>query len=262
MSHKPLTKPGGSASIAGLGAWLICALGTVSCAVAGDAAGSPDFAKAAAILKRGIADHAFPGCTVVVGTADKVLWSDAFGCLDYTHHEPVTKQTLYDLASVTKVTGTTSVFMQLVKQGKVRMSDPVSQYLPEFLELAPTAEDRAKRKQITVEHLLTHTAGLTAWKAYYRSQTNYAGMLQAVLKTPLESDPGAQFRYSDFGMMLAGEVASRAGKKPLAELEKELVFGPLGMTNTMRNPPPRSVAARRAHREVAGQHELRARRGA
>jgi CubicO group peptidase (beta-lactamase class C family) len=216
---------------------LLCALGLVCCAIASRAATNPDYAEAAAILQRGIEDHAFPGCTVVVGTGDKVLWSEAFGCLDYEHHVPATTQTLYDLASVTKVTGTTSVYMQLVKQGKVRMSDPVSKYLPEFLELAPTDEDRAKRKQITVAHLLTHTAGLTAWKAYYRSQTNYAGMLQAVLRTPLESEPGATFRYSDFGMMLAGEVASRAGKKPLAELEKELVFGPLGMTNTMRNPP-------------------------
>ena len=217
---------------------LFCLFGLVCCAIAGRAAGEPDFAEAAAILKRGIAGHAFPGCTVAVGTEDKMLWSEAFGCLDYEHRAPATKQTLYDLASVTKVTGTTSVFMQLVKQGKVQMSDPVSKYLPEFLELAPSAEDRIKRKEITVEHLLTHTAGLTAWKAYYRTQTNYAGLLQAILKTPLESDPGAQFRYSDFGMILAGEVASRAGKKPLAELEKELVYGPLGMTNTMRNPPP------------------------
>ena len=217
---------------------LFCALGLVGCAIAGRAAGNPDFAEAAAILRRGMEDHAFPGCTVVVGTADKILWSEAFGCLDYEHRVPATKETLYDLASVTKVTGTTSVFMQLVKQGKVRMSDPVSKYLPEFLELAPTDEDRAKRKQITVEHLFIHTAGLTAWKAYYRSQTNYAGMLQAIFKTPLESEPGARFRYSDFGMMLAGEVASRAGKKPLAELERELVFVPLGMTNTLRNPPP------------------------
>jgi CubicO group peptidase (beta-lactamase class C family) len=209
-------------------------LGLLLWATASQAA---DFSEAAAILQRGIESHAFPGCEVVVGTADKVLWSAAFGCLDYTSHTPVTKQTLYDLASVTKVTGTTSVFMQLVQQGKVKITDPVSKYLPEFLELAPTAEDREKRKQITVEHLLTHTAGLTAWKPYYRTQTNYAGMLHAVLTTPLQSDPGATFRYSDFGMMLAGEVASRAGKKPLAVLEKELVFAPLGMTNTMRNPP-------------------------
>jgi serine-type D-Ala-D-Ala carboxypeptidase len=207
------------------------------CAQIARAASAPDFSEAAAILRRGVASHAFPGCTVVVGTADAVLWSEGFGCLDYEHHVPVTKQTLYDLASVTKVTGTTSVFMQLVQQGKVKVSDPVSKYIPEFLELAPTDEDRARRQKVTVEHLLTHTAGLTAWKAYYRTYTNYSAMLQAILKTPLEREPGAQFHYSDFGMLLAGEVASRGGKKPLAELERELVFAPLGMTNTMRNPP-------------------------
>ena len=227
----------GAVSRGGRAGRLLCVVGLVCSAVAVRAAGNPDFAEAAAILQRGIQDHAFPGCTVVVGTENKILWSEAFGCLDYAHHVPATKETLYDLASVTKVTGTTSVFMELVKQGKVRMSDPVSKHIPEVIELAPTDEDRAKRKQITVAHLLTHTAGLTAWKAYYRSQTNYAGMLHAILITPLESDPGERFRYSDFGMMLAGEVASRAGKKPLAELEKELVFGPLGMTNTLRNPP-------------------------
>lgn len=228
-----------SASSPSRSAWviLISLLGLLSGTACARAADAPDFSDAAAILRRGIQDHAFPGCTVVVGTAEKVLWSEAFGALDYAHKSPVTKDTLYDLASVTKVTGTTSVFMQLVQQGKVRMTDPVSKYLPEFIERAPSAEDKARRQQVTVEHLLTHTAGLVAWKAYYRTRTNYAAMLQAILTTPLESEPGARCRYSDFGMLLAGEVASRAGKKPLAILEQELVFAPLGMTNTLRNPP-------------------------
>ncbi len=218
---------------------LSCTLGLLLCVTRVLAASPLDFSETAAILRQGIEDHAFPGCTVVVGTTDKILWSGAFGCLDYDHHVPATKETLYDLASVTKVTGTTSVFMQLVQQGKVRITDPVSEYLPEFIDLAPSDGDRAKRRQVTVEHLLTHTAGLTAWKAYYRSETNYAAMLQAILQTPLENEPGARVRYSDFGMILAGEVASRAGGKPLATLERELVFAPLGMTNTLRNPPPK-----------------------
>jgi CubicO group peptidase (beta-lactamase class C family) len=214
-------------------------LGLLLCATTAFAASAPDFSETAAILRRGIADHAFPGCTVFVGTADKVLWSEAFGCLDYTSHTPVTRQTLYDLASVTKVTGTTAVFMQLVQRGKLRISDPVGKYLPEFIDVAPTPEDKAKRQQVTVEHLLTHTAGLVAWKAYYRTNTTYAGMLRAILTTPLEAAPGARSRYSDFGMFLAGEVAARAGGKPLPVLERELVFAPLRMKNTMRNPPPR-----------------------
>jgi serine-type D-Ala-D-Ala carboxypeptidase len=215
-----------------------CVVGLLLCAIASGAVSAPDFSEATAILQCGVDDRAFPGCAVVVGTADKILWSQAFGALDYAHHAPVTQETLYDLASVTKVTGTTSVFMRLVQQGTVRISDPASKYLPEFIDLAPTAEDRERRRPITIEHLLTHTAGLTAWKACYRSQTNYAAMLHAILATPLESEPGARFRYSDFGMILAGEIASRAGKKPLALLEQELVFAPLGMTNTLRNPSP------------------------
>ena len=211
-------------------------------AVTAFAGGAPDFSGAAAILRQGIEDRAFPGCTVVVGTADKVLWSAAFGSLDYSRATPVTCATLYDLASVTKVTGTTAVFMQLVQQGKVRVTDPVSKYIPEFIDLAPTSEDKVWRKQITIEHLLTHTAGLAAWKAYYRTQTNYPAMLHAILTTPLESKPGARFRYSDLGMCLAGEIAARAGGKPLAELERELVFVPLGMTNTLRNPPVQMLA--------------------
>jgi len=209
------------------------------CAVTACAAGTQEFSQTADILRRGIEDHAFPGCTVAVGTADQVLWSAAVGCLDYAGHVPVTTETLYDLASVTKVTGTTAVFMQLVQRGKVRISDPVSKYLPEFIDLAPTPEDKAWRRQVTIEHLLTHTAGLVAWKAYYRTNNTYAGMLHAILITPLEAAPGARSRYSDFGMFLAGEVAARAGGKPLPELEQELVFRPLGMTNTMRNPPRR-----------------------
>lgn len=208
-------------------------------ALSGLAAPAPDFSGAAAILQRGIQEQAFPGCTVVVGTEEGLLWSAAFGNLDYEHQVPAAKDTLYDLASVTKVTGTTSVFLRLVEQGKVKISDPVSQYLPEFLDLAPTEVDQAQRRQITVEHLLTHTAGLTNWKPFYRSCHSYAELLQAILKTPLQSAPGAEFRYSDCSMIVAGEVAARAGKKPLAELEQELVFKPLGMTNTLRNPPPR-----------------------
>jgi CubicO group peptidase (beta-lactamase class C family) len=223
-------------------------LSILVCAATAFAASAPDFSETADILRRGIDDHAFPGCTVAVGTADKVLWSDTFGCLDYTGHVPVTKETLYDLASVTKVTGTTAVFMQLVQRGKVRISDPVSKYAPEFIDLAPTPEDKARRQQATIEHLLTHTAGLTAWKPYYRTHTNYAAMLHAILTTPLEAAPGARSRYSDFGMFLAGEVAARAGGKPLPVLEQELVFGPLGMTNTMRN-PPRSLLPRIAPTE-------------
>ena len=203
------------------------------------AAAGPDFAAAAALLARGIQARAFPGCTVAVGTDGKVLWSEAFGHLDYEHKVRVTRKTIYDLASVTKVAGTTSVYMRLVALGKLQISDPVCKHLPEFIELAPDEAERAKRRQVTVEHLLTHTGGLVAWKPLYRSVSSYPELLREILKFPLETEPGAKFRYSDLGMILLGEIASRAGGKPLPELERELVFSPLGMSDTLRNPSAR-----------------------
>ncbi len=200
-------------------------------------ANKPDFTKAAAVLEAGIKDGAYPGCTVVVGNEDKILWSAAFGHMEYSDKEPVTKETMYDLASLTKVTGTTSLYMRLVQLGKVDIHARVSQYLPEFLERAPSEAERKKRKQITVENLLTHTSGLPSGRPLYKTTKNYQEMIQAACQVPLESDPGAVFRYSDLNMILAGEIAGRVGGKPSWQLERELVFDPLGMKDTMRNPP-------------------------
>jgi CubicO group peptidase (beta-lactamase class C family) len=194
------------------------------------------------ILCQGIAEHAFPGCTAVVGTDRGVLWSSALGSQDYAHAVRVTRATMYDLASVTKVAGTTAVFMRLVGLGRVRLSDPVGLYLPEFIEAAATPEDRARRERITVEHLLTHTSGLAAWGPFYRTAHGYVDLLKAIYAAPLESGPGEVVRYSDCGMILAGEVAARAVGRPLRELERRLVFDPLGMKDTMRCLPPDRLA--------------------
>jgi CubicO group peptidase (beta-lactamase class C family) len=208
-------------------------------AIGASAAAKFDSTECARVLRQGIEDRAFPGCTVVVGTDRRVLWSAAFGHHDYSGGHRVTRATLYDLASVTKVTGTTSVFMRLVALGKVKLSDPVGNHLPEYAAAAPTSEERAQRERITIEHLLTHSAGLTAWKPFYRTARSYAELLKAIHETPLESAPGERFRYSDCGMILAGEIAARAGGRPLRELERDLIFDPLGMRDTLRCPPPK-----------------------
>jgi CubicO group peptidase (beta-lactamase class C family) len=191
----------------------------------------------AAILRRAIADRAFPGCTVVVGTDQGVLWSAALGFQDYSGRVRVRRDALYDLASVTKVAGTTPVFMRLVALGKVSLADPVGRYLPEFIAAAPSPQEREERERITVEQLLTHTAGLVAWQPFYKTVQGYPDLLRAIYTTPLAARPGDGFCYSDCGMILAGEVAARAGGRPLARLEHELVFGPLGMRDSMRCPP-------------------------
>ncbi|MFN7139312.1 MAG: serine hydrolase domain-containing protein [Limisphaerales bacterium] len=198
----------------------------------------PNFAEASAVLEKAIDDRAFPGCTVVVGNDSKILWSAAFGKFDYENGKPVTTRTIYDLASVTKVVGTTTVYARLSALGKVNLADPISKHLPEFLTTAADAAEKNKRGQITIEQLLTHTGGLASWKPFYRSVHSHADLVQAICKTPLESEPGEKFRYSDPGMILLGEIAMRITGKKLPELEQELFFQPLKMNDTLRNPSP------------------------
>ena len=200
------------------------------------AAKQPDFSKATAILEQGIKDGAYPGCTIVVGNEDKIIWSQAFGHMEYSDKEPVTKETMYDLASLTKVTGTTSVYMRLVQLGKIGIHDLVGKYMPEYVDLAPESE-KEKRKAVTIENLLTHTSGFPSGRPLYKTANSYQEIILAACKVPLETDPGTKFTYSDLNLILAGEIASRVGGKPLWELERELVFDPLGMKDTMRNPP-------------------------
>lgn len=214
---------------------LLCAL---VCGLAGaQAKPKPDFSAARAVLEKAVRDHACPGATVCVGTEDKVLWSDAVGYMDYTSGTPVTRKTIYDLASCSKVTGTTSVFMRLRALGKIRTDDPVEQYLPDFVAALADPKEQAKRRSLRVEDLLTHSAAIVGWKPFYKEVNSYREMIARIFQTPLDGQVGKQYRYSDLGMMLLGEIASRAGGKPLPELEQELVFRPLKMKNTLRNPP-------------------------
>jgi CubicO group peptidase (beta-lactamase class C family) len=205
--------------------------------VRADDKAAPDFGRIAQILEAAIKDHAFPGCSVAVGNHQKVLLARGFGHLDYEGGAEVTADTIYDLASVTKIVGATSVVITLVHEGKLSIDDPVSKYVPEFLDAAKDEKEKAQRAKVTVAHLMTHSSGLPAWEPLYKKASTYGETIKQVIATPLEVEPGTREAYSDLGVILLGEIASRVGGKPLAELEKERVFKPIGMHDTMRNPP-------------------------
>ncbi len=196
----------------------------------------PDFSAAAKILQAGVEDKAYPGCAVVVGTSRGVLWRKAFGKIS-PDGAATTTQTLYDLASLTKVVGTTTVFVTLVRDEKLALDDPVAKYLPTFVTAIDDEQEQTRRKKITLESLLTHSAGLSPWQPFHKSASNYDEVLVAIQKTPLATAPGTREQYSDLGFMLLGEIAARAGGKKLPELERERVFTPLGLKNLLRNPP-------------------------
>lgn len=133
----------------------------------------------------------------------------------------MTPDQIFDLASVTKVVGTTTAIAILFEENKLALDTPVSHYLPEF----GGAPDHDR---VTIRQLLTHSSGIpTPWLLYEKA-FNKAGILKQVFQTPLDSLPGTKFVYRDPNFMLLGEVAERVSGKPIDEFLYARVFGPPG----------------------------------
>ncbi|MGC1452462.1 MAG: serine hydrolase [Candidatus Sulfotelmatobacter sp.] len=183
-----------------------------------------------AVIQQAIADGNIPGAVLVVGHDGAVVYRKAYGsrALD-PRREPMTLDTVFDLASLTKVIATTTSVMQLVEQGKVRMNDPVAKYLPEF---AQNGKD-----DITVRQLLTHYSGLapdldltTPWEG---KNTAY----QLAVVEPPEQTPGSGFVYSDINFILLGALVERVSGETLDAYTAQHIFVPLKMTRTRFVPP-------------------------
>ena len=181
------------------------------------------------LLDAAVRDSAFPGAVAVVGTSAGTLATVGAGQLDWGGTTVPDERTLWDLASLTKVIGTTSAMMQLVAAGRVDLEAPVQRYLPQWT--GPNKE------RVTIRNLLVHTAGLRAFRLLYSETADAASAKALVYATPLDTVPGARTLYSDLGIILLGEVIEAvAGERLDAYLRRE-VFTPLGMHDTMFNPP-------------------------
>lgn len=186
------------------------------------------------ILDQAVRDSAFPGAIAVVGNAAGVIATVGTGTLDWTPSPVPGAGTIWDLASLTKVIGLTTVMMQLVEAGRVELDAPVQRYLPEWTGPG--------KDSVTIRHLLTHTTGLPAFRRLYLETQERDSALAMVLATPLDTVPGARMVYSDFGLILAGLVVERVtGERVDRYLERE-VFRPLGMHETMFRPGPELLA--------------------
>jgi CubicO group peptidase (beta-lactamase class C family) len=155
--------------------------------------------------------------------------------------EPMTRQTLLDLASVTKVAATTTLIMRLVAAGQLRLETPAHRFLPSFTG--------AGKDAVTVEHLLTHTAGLPSWWPLYCEARDRDAALERAQQLPLASRPGAAWCYSDLGLILAGGVVERVTAVGLADAFRQLVAEPLGLA-ARYGPVPADGAAASADSDV------------
>jgi serine-type D-Ala-D-Ala carboxypeptidase len=176
------------------------------------------------ILIQALRDSAFPGAYAVVGNHSGVLAAYGVGRLDWAPSPPPDDDTLWDLASLTKVVGLTTAMMQLVETGVVSLDAPVRRYLPEW--------SGPGKARVTVRHLLTHSSGLPAWRALRDQATGPAEALALVYATPLDTLPGSRMVYSDLGAIILGRLVERASGERLDLYLERRVFAPLAMRST------------------------------
>ncbi len=187
-----------------------------------------------------------PGLSVAVAENGRIVYARGFGFADVGAKEPVTPETRFHIASITKMFTAVSV-MQLVEGGRVRLDDPLARFLPD----APHASE------ITIRELLTHTSGLWNYadEAFAANRTATATTPQAIVASaaahPLTGKPGAAFAYSNTGYVLLGLVVEAVTHEPLARYEAEHIFGPAGMTSTTNGVPP-GVAVARGYQSAGG----------
>jgi len=190
-----------------------------------------------ALLDAAITQGRVPGAVAVAGRGRATLGRWVAGQADALQGRPMHGDTVFDLASLTKVVATTTVTLALAARGRLRLDDPVTGYLPEF-----TA---CRDAPVTVAHLLTHTAGLPGSRRFYRWCRSRSELLRDLRQTPLQAPPGTRVAYSDLGFMTLGEVVAAVTGGPLQDAVRDLVDGPLGMISTtfVPNGPPSCFAA-------------------
>lgn len=185
---------------------------------------APAFARIDEIVQAGIAAKAAPGAVVLIGRGDQTVYEKAYGTrATVPSIEPMTLDTVFDLASLTKVVATTTAVMTLVEQGRVRLNDPVASFVPGF--------DRYGKAGITVRHLLTHVSGLRP-DVDLHPWTGYDAALALAIDEVPTTAPGEQFVYSDINFFLLGDIVARVTGESLDKYLTRVVFGPLGLRDT------------------------------
>jgi CubicO group peptidase (beta-lactamase class C family) len=177
-----------------------------------------------ALLDAAVSAGGIPGAVAVAGQGPVTLGRWAAGQADALQGRPMRPDTIFDLASLTKVVATTTVTLALAGRGQLGLADPVADYLPGF--------GACRDAGVTIAHLLTHTSGLPGSRQFYRWCGSRADLLRDLYATSLEAPPGARVRYSDPGFITLGEVVAAVAGEPLDASVRRLVTGPLGLTYT------------------------------
>ncbi len=189
-----------------------------------------DYLQAAdAMLQKGVTDHLYSAVTYLIVRHGMIAAQGAHGIAqpDAIPPLPATLDTIFDMASITK-TFTATLLLQCVEEGRLHLNQEVRQILPEA--------DKAPIGPVAIHYLATHTSGLPAWKAVYKTENGEP--LAQILATPLAHPTGMNYLYSDLGYITIGYIVERVLGKPLDVLVQERIFKPLGMSSSGYNPAP------------------------
>jgi CubicO group peptidase (beta-lactamase class C family) len=238
-------------------ALVLAVMASSACAAQEQATGSASEAAAAglasdvldridAFVDSAVADGVAPGATVAIGRTDGFTWTRSYGVLDTigpVAGVPTSATTIWDLASLTKVIGTTSATMMLVDDGALTLDDRVVEYLPTWAQGDPRKAD------VTLRQLLTHRAGLPAFRRWYMEFEGREAYDRAIDLEVLEAEPGERYEYSDIGVMTLARVLEAVSGESLDRLLEARLFGPVGMVDTGFL-PPEEVRSRIAPTEI------------
>lgn len=184
------------------------------------------------VISESIAKKELPGAVGLVGRHGRIVWRKAYGARAVEpEREAMTVDTIFDLASLTKVVATTTSIMILIEQGKIRLSDSVTKFIPEM--------KGAGRDAITIEQLLTHMTGFAPDFDLRDRWMGYEEAMKRLYREPLRTPPGTRFVYSDINYIALGEVVHRVSNLTLDQFARKNIFVPLGMNTTGFNPDPR-----------------------
>jgi CubicO group peptidase (beta-lactamase class C family) len=188
------------------------------------------FRAADSIVERGIRAGIYPGAVLVIGRKAGVIHARGFGHLTWNTGSPVPSpdSTLWDLASLTKVVGTTAAVMRLVDEGRVALDAPVVRYLPRFTG--------SGKERVRVRQLLDHTSGLPSYVEFFRLSRTRDSAIALLYRTPLRRPTGAAAEYSDLNFLLLGLLVETVSGEPLELFVTRAVLEPVGMTHSRYRP--------------------------
>jgi CubicO group peptidase (beta-lactamase class C family) len=194
------------------------------------------FHRAFDVLRSGIDQRAFPGAAVAIAHHGKLIAHKGLGRFTYEETSPiVAADTIYDLASITKVIATTTACMILYERGLFDLNQPLVELLPEFAE--GSADQEAARQQVTLRMVLAHSSGLPAYIRLFQTTDNNDELLRQALQVPLTAVPGTRGEYSDIGFILLGEALQKLAGEPLDKFCQREIFSKLSLAKTRFNPP-------------------------